>query len=139
MNKVQHNRYLSFFVLLLLVGLQGCASTNPIAAAETAEQRAYAAYGTFVIFQEKAVDLVGEESISDDVKLRIIAAEEQAKPVADGLLEAYVEFLAIKAEFNAGDTSEERLVAAANSLNDWVTRLAPMVNELIRTLNQGAE
>ncbi len=138
MRQLLYDRYLSFFVLLLLVGLQGCASTNPIAAAETAEQRAYAAYGTFVIFQEKAVDLVGEESIPSDVRLRIIAAEERAKPVADSLLDAYVEFLAVKAEFNAGDTSQERLVAAANSLDDWIARLAPMINELIRTL-QGAE
>lgn len=138
MRQLLYNRYLSFYVLLLLVGLQGCASTNPIAAAETAEQRAYAAYGTFVIFQEKAVDLVGEESISSNVRLRIIEAEERAKPVADSLLDAYVEFLAVKAEFNAGNTTQERLVAAATSLDDWVTRLAPMINELIRTL-QGAE
>ena len=138
MRQLLYNRYLSFYVLLLLVGLQGCASTNPIAAAETSEQRAYAAYGTFVIFQEKAVDLVGEESISSNVRLRIIEAEERAKPVADSLLDAYVEFLSVKAEFNAGNTSRERFVAAANSLDDWVTRLAPMVNELIRTL-QGAE
>ena len=134
MKQLLYNRYLSFFVLLLLVGLQGCASTNPMAAAETAEQRAYAAYGKFVIFQEKAADLVEEESISDDVKLGIIQAEEQAKPVADGLLESYAEFIAIKAEFDAGETSEERLVAAANSLNDWVTRLAPLINELVRNL-----
>ena len=138
MRQLLYNRYLSFYVLLLLVGLQGCASVNPIAAAETAEQRAYAAYGTFVIFQEKAVDLVGEESISSAVRLRIIAAEERAKPVADSLLDAYVTFLAVKAEFNAGNTSQERYVAAATSLDDWITRLAPMVNELIRTL-QGAE
>lgn len=138
MRQLLYNRYLSFYVLLLLVGLQGCASTNPIAAAETAEQRAYAAYGTFVIFQEKAVDLVGEESISSNVRLRIIEAEERAKPVADSLLDAYVEFLAVKAEFNAGNTTQERLVAAATSLDDWVARLAPMINELIRTL-QGAE
>ncbi len=138
MRQLLYDRYLSFFVLLLLVGLQGCASTNPLAAAETSEQRAYAAYGTFVIFQEKAVDLVGEESIPSDVRLRIIAAEDRAKPVADNLLDAYVEFLVVKAEFNAGNTSQDRLVVAANSLDDWVTRLAPMVNELIRTL-QGAE
>jgi hypothetical protein len=115
MTQLLYNRYLSFYVLLL-----------------------YAAYGTFVIFQEKAVDLVGEESIPSDVRLRIIEAEDRAKPVADSLLNAYVEFLAVKAEFNAGNTSEERLVAAATSLDGWITRLAPMVNELIRTI-QGAE
>ncbi len=138
MRQLLYNQYLAFFTLLLLVGLQGCASTNPIGAAETAEQRAYAAYGTFVIFQEKAADLVEDENIPDGVKLPIIQAEERAKPVADSLIEAYVEFIAIKAEFDAGETSEERLIAAANSLNDWVTRLAPLVNELVRNI-KGAE
>lgn len=138
MKQLVYNRYLSFFVLLLLIGLQGCASTNPIGAAETAEQRAYAAYGTFVIFQEQAVELVEDENIPDAAKLSIIEAEEQAKPVADSLLDAYVNFIAIKAEFDAGETSQDRLIAAANSLDDWVNRLAPLINELVRNI-KGAE
>jgi hypothetical protein len=114
--------------------LQGCAGTNPIAAAETPEQRAYAAYGTFVIAQETAADLVEDTAIPRGVKLRIIAAEERAQPVAESMLEAYMEFLIIKAEFDAGDTSEQRLTIAARELDDWVTQLAPLVAELLRNV-----
>ncbi len=133
-----HNRYFAFFALLLLVGLQGCAGTNPIAAAETPEQRAFAAYGTFVIFQEKGADLAEQANLPRSVRLAIVNAEERAKPVADNLLDAYTEFLIVKAEFDAGETSQDRLMIASRSLNDWVTRLAPLMNELVRSV-KGAE
>lgn len=120
--------------LLLLTALAGCQSANPIAAAETPEQRAYAAYGTFVIAQETAADLVEDTAIPRGVKLRIIAAEERAQPVAESMLEAYMEFLIIKSEFDAGDTSEQRLTIAARELDDWVTQLAPLVAELLRNV-----
>ena len=122
------------WLLLWLVALSGCQSANPMRPAETPEQRAYAAYGTFVIAQETAADLVEQENIPRGVRLRIIQAEERAKPVADSLLDAYTEYLIIKAEFDAGDTSEQRLVIAAESLDDWVTQLAPLVAELLRNV-----
>lgn len=127
-------QYQAFFILLLLVGLQGCAGSNPIAAAETNEQRAYAAYGTFVIMQEKAADLVEQTNLSSGVKLRIIGAEERAKPVADSLLDAYTQYLVVRAEYEAGQTSEEKFIIAANSLDNWVTQLVPLLNELIRNV-----
>lgn len=122
------------WLMLWLFALAGCQSANPVRVAETPEQRAYAAYGTFVIAQETAADLVEDASIPDGVRLRIISAEERAKPVADSLLDAYTEFLIVRAEFNAGDTSERRLVIAAESLDDWVTQLAPLVAELFRNI-----
>lgn len=126
------------WLFLWLFALAGCQSANPMRAAETPEQRAYAAYGTFVIAQETAADLVERDTIPRGVRLRIIQAEERAKPVADSLLDAYTEFLIVKAEFEAGDTSEQRLVIASENLNDWVTQLAPLVAELLRNV-KGAE
>ena len=129
-------RYAGF--LLWLFALAGCQSANPIGAAETSEQRAYAAYGTFVIAQETAADLVEQQNIPRGVRLRIIQAEERAKPVADSLLDAYTEFLIVKAEFDAGDTSEQRLIVASNNLDGWITQLAPLIAELFRNI-KGAE
>jgi len=126
------------WILLWAIALAGCQSANPIKAAETTEQRAYAAYGTFVIVQEKAADLVEQQNIPRSVRLQIIQAEERAKPVADSLLDAYTEFLVVRAEFEAGQTSEQRFVIASERLDDWVTQLAPLVNELIRNI-KGAE
>lgn len=126
------------FWMVPLLFIAGCQNANPVKAAETTEQRAYASYGTFVIFQEKAADLVEQPGLSNGVKLRIINAEAAAKPVADNLLDAYTEFLVIKAQFDAGETTQDKLVIASNNLDGWVTQLAPLVNELIRNL-KGAE
>ncbi len=127
------------WLMLWLFALAGCQGANPIKAAETPEQRAYAAYGTFVIAQETAADLVEDASIPDGVRLRIIQAEERAKPVADSLLDAYMGFLIVKAEFDAGETTEQRLVTAANELDDWVTQLAPLISELLRNIRGARE
>lgn len=122
------------WMLLAMVMLSGamCQGVNPVAEAETNEQRAYAAYGTFVIFQEKAVDLVNLPSISDSVKLRIIQAEELAKPVADDLLDAINEVEDIREQLAAGETTADRVLIASNNLNNWINRLLPLVNNLIR-------
>jgi hypothetical protein len=114
--------------------MTGCASSNPIKAADTAEQKAYAAYGTFVIFQEKAVDLAELDTVSNSIKLRIIDAENRAKPVADSLLDAINEYNVIRAEVDAGETSSDRLVVVSNNLNSWINRLMPLVNELVRNV-----
>lgn len=127
------------WLMLWLFALAGCQSANPMKAAETPEQRAYAAYGTFVIAQETAADLVEDASIPDGVRLRIIQAEERAKPVADSLLDAYMGFLVIKAEFEANETTEARFIAASRELDDWVTQLAPLINDLLRNIRGAKE
>jgi hypothetical protein len=126
------------WLMLWLFALAGCQTANPLAAAETSEQRAFAAYGTFVILQETAADLVEDPAIPRGAKLRIIQAEERAKPVADSLLDAYTAFLIVRAEFDAGETSQERLASASRELDGWITKLAPLINEIIRNI-KGAQ
>jgi hypothetical protein len=69
---------------------------------------------------------------------RLIQAEERAKPVADSLLVAYTAFLIVKAEFDAGETSEQQFAIASKELNSWISELAPLMNELIRNI-KGAQ
>lgn len=136
-NAVVDVRYVLLLILALALG--GCKSANPVAAAETPEQRAYAAYGTFVIFQEKAADIVEDTAIPRGVRLSVAQAEQRARPVAESLIATYVELIEVKAEFDAGDPgAEARVLQVSASLNDWVTRLAPLVNELVRNV-RGAE
>lgn len=127
----QTRQYFAFFTLLLLIGLQGCASSNPVARAETVEQKAYAAYGSFVIAQEQAAKLVSSGQLSNSSIIRIGQAEERAKGVADSLIPAVLEFQEVKAEFEAGGTGESRFVSAMNNLNNWAERLLPLVNNLL--------
>ena len=128
---VQTRQLFAFYCLLLIVGLQGCASSNPIARAETVEQKAFAAYGSFVIAQEQAAKLVSSGQLSNNAIINIGRAEERAKEVADSLIPAVLEFQEIRAEFEAGGTGESRYISAMNNLNNWAERLLPLVNNLL--------
>ena len=111
---------------------------NPIAKAETTEQRAFATYGTFVIIEEQAAKLVSSGQLSDSAVRAIARADAQVKSVADSLLNATLEFTVIRAGFEAGETGEERFVRAMNELNSWVERARPLIANLI-TAVRGAE
>jgi hypothetical protein len=131
-------QFQTFYLLAIMLLLQACAGANPIAKAETTEQRAFATYGTFVIIEEQAAKLVSSGQIPDSAVRAIARADAQVKPVADSLLDATLEFAVIKAEFEAGATGEERFVRAMNELNSWVERARPLIANLISAV-KGAE
>jgi len=120
----------ALLLLVVMLALQACGTANPLARAETAEQKAYAAYGTFVIIEEQAAKLVSSGEIPRSAVVQIGDADARAKPVADSLLDAVLEYQSIQAEFEAGGVGQDRLIAAANNLDNWVTRLTPLVNNL---------
>jgi len=131
-------QFQTFYLLAIMLLLQACAGANPIAKAETTEQRAFATYGTFVIIEEQAAKLVSSGQISDSAVRAIARADSQVKSVADSLLDATLEFTVIRAEFEAGGTGEEQFVRAMNELNSWVERARPLIANLISAV-QGAE
>jgi hypothetical protein len=137
MNMIQQRAY-NIYLLAIVLALQACAITDPIAKADTLEQKAFATYGTFVIFEEQAAKLVSSGELSDSAVRAIGRADERAKPVVDSLIAAAVEFAAIKAEYEASGEGEERFIAAMNELNVWVSRAAPLVDNLIAAI-EGAE
>lgn len=135
---VQTRQLFAFYCLLLLIGLQGCASSNPLAQAETVEQKAYAAYGSFVIAEEQAAKLISSGQLNNRQTIAIGRADERAKAVVDDLLVAVLEFEDIKAEFEAFGTGEQRYVNAMNSLNNWTERLVPLISNLLASV-RGAQ
>lgn len=135
---VQTRQLFAFYCLLLLIGLQGCAASNPLAQAETVEQKAYAAYGSFVIAEEQAAKLISSGQLNNSQTIAIGRADERAKAVVDDLLAAVLEFEEIKAEFGEFGSGEQRYVNAMNSLNNWTERLVPLINNLLAAV-RGAE
>ena len=111
-------------------GIYACTTINPISKAETIEQKAYATYGTFVIFEEQAAKLVSSGTLPDNVSLAIIEADERAKGVADSLLDATMEFIKIKSQLAAGETTQEQLDIAVANLDSWINRAVPLINSL---------
>jgi len=126
------------FLLVMMLVLQACAASNPIARADTVEQKAYATYGTFVIIEEQAAKLVSSGRLPRSAVIAIGQADERAKPVADSLLDATLEFTVIKAEYEANGEGQDRFVAAMNGLNGWVSRAQPLIANLISAV-KGAE
>ena len=114
-------------MLFVVLALQACANANPIAQANTLELRAYAASGTYNIFQAKGLELIQTGNLPDNVSLRLIAAEERATPVVDSLDRALEEFESVRAEIADGTSSQEKYVIVAQRLNSWLERALPLI------------
>lgn len=80
-------RFIYIAVLTASVLLAGCP-INPVKQAETFEQKAFALYGTYVIFQGKAAELVQDATVPERVKQGLRDADKVAYPVAESLVDA---------------------------------------------------
>lgn len=120
----------SLIAVALLIVLQGCAN-NPITAAKTIDQKAYALYGTFVVFEEQAVAIVVSPATPSTVKDAIRKADNIAKPVADGLLVAVRQYLVVQRQLAAGTTTNDKLAIATANLEKWVTQGEPAIRNLV--------
>lgn len=80
--------------IIMSVSLAACSGINlqinPFGPADSLEQRAFAAYGAFVVAEEQAVILVRDKRIPVSVRKAIQQADRVAKPAADALLQAAV-------------------------------------------------
>ena len=118
-------------VLTVLATLGACASLNPVSKADTAEQKAYALYGTFVVFEEQAAKLVSSSEVPENVKQALRDADKAAKPAADSLLDGVQQVLTVKRELAAGTTTNEKLSIAVANLAGWYASAKPKVESLV--------
>jgi hypothetical protein len=109
------------------LALVACESINPVGAADTLEQRAYAVYGTYVIFAEKAADLAENDALPRSIRLGLVEAEERTSPVIASLLNAVQEMQTL-------NNSTTR-----TSLEGWVDRALPLINDLVRSVKGAQE
>jgi len=118
-----------FSILLAVLALAACAS-NPTSVATDAEQKAFAAYGTFVVFEEAGAKLVSDPTVSATVKSAIVAADAKAKPTADALLKAAQDYIAAQATVKAGGSQNVLTTASAN-LATWTLQAENDVTALV--------
>jgi len=114
----------------------GCATVSPMAPAQTAEQRAFALYGTFVVAEETAADLVQLPGLGAAQKAAIKDADAKAKPVADALMDAAREVFKIRGELEAGATTNDKLAVAVANLERWVGEATPKVQALVDSVRR---
>lgn len=120
--------------ILATVVLTACQSLNPIAVAETSEQRAYALYGTFVIFEEQAAKIVQAPEVPDAVKRSLRDADAVAKPAVDAMIVLVDDVLKVKAEVQAGTSDTERLRVITAKLESWYFSTKPKVLDLVNAV-----
>lgn len=117
--------------ILLLLAVSAC-TLNPVRHAETVEQKAYALYGTFVIFEEQAAALIKNPSIPADFKKELKKADGVAKPMADSLLDATLGIAQVREELKRGDTTEAKLKIAIENLDRTIVRTEPAIRNLVQ-------
>jgi len=116
-----------------LVTLHGCVA-NPLAAAKTIDQKAYALYGTFMAFEEVGATIVQAPAVPEVVKAAIRKADRIAKPVADSLLSALKQYVVIQQQLAVGATTNDKLAIATANLEKWVRDAEPLIQDLVKAV-----
>lgn len=111
---------------------------NPVAAAQTLDQRAYALLNVYAAVIEEATDIVRDPVVPLGFKRALGQAERVATPAAETLEIAFAAYLRARADFDAassdGQAALERaaiaLAIAAQRLNEAVAAAQAPVGEL---------
>lgn len=136
--------------LVITLGVITAACTvNPVREAETYEQKAFALYGTYVIFQGKAAELVQSPTVSEPVKKALRDADRVAYPAAETLVDAATTVADIREiidtcrtleapETNPActPTNEQRLANAITNLSTIYFKAQPIVLKLVATVKE---
>lgn len=128
--------FYGMFVVLFAIAVNACTSINPISAADSVEQRAYATYGTYVIARERASELTSPASdVSEDVQRAILRAESRASPLVDDLSEAFQEYVVIRSRYESGESTLESLSRASSRLDEAVAASGDVVQEFRKAIS----
>src|SRR5688572_30912715 len=128
-------------VAVAMAVLTACTA-NPVREANTFEQKAYALYGTYVIFQGKAAELVQDSAVSEKVKQVLRDADKASYPMAEGLVDAAMEVSRIREILNqcpmqpepdpaCVPTNEQRLANATLNLSSIYFGAQPILLNLV--------
>lgn len=123
-------------VIATLIGLSGC---KVLQAGDTIEQKSYALYGSFVVFEEQAAKLVQEPEVPESIKEVLRDADSEAKPLADALLDAAGEVVLIKQALAEGKTTEEKVNIAIQNLSTRYYSAKPKIDRLRSLVTKEAE
>lgn len=115
--------------------LPGCASVTEISAvaqAETTQQRAFALYGTFVVLEERAADMIADRSIPKTVRQRIQQLDKITKPAADIVFDLASQLNTARRTLDApGGATSAKVAALTTQLAGAINTLAPRVSALV--------
>lgn len=133
-------RYFLTLVMTLSVFLSGCAGYNPVAVAQTPEQKADAVYATFVLFEQRAVSLAERSGTPQSVINSLARADRVVKPIMDSLQAAVSEVERVRADIaTGGDSTQDMLVVVTLNLEKWLIEAAPALQALIDAVTSASD
>jgi hypothetical protein len=91
------------------------AISNPVDAAQTPDQRAYALLGSYAALVETATDIVRDPSVPIEAKRALGRAEAVATPTAQALEAAFAAYLRARNGFEAASGGDQSSVSRAAS------------------------
>ncbi len=128
---------LGLVVTFICLDLFGCQN-NPITVAKTPLQRAYAAYGEFVILEEQAAHLTQDPTTPRQIKNIIATADSRAKPSADALLSAVLDYESASKSLSTGTGTPEKLAITESNLEHWLTQANTDITVLVSAVKGAA-
>lgn len=134
MKRIYSSPYFLWGILLAVVALtilSACQTPSPVKEAQTLDQKAYASYGTFVVWEEQAALLSQDPATPPSVKSALAKADAAAKPLADHLLDAVKVYENVSAQLAAGTTTAEKVAIATADLQSWLNEATPAITGLV--------
>lgn len=106
---------MKFLIALTLLTLTACSGMS-------LQSRAEATYGSFVVTEKSAAELIQSPNVPDSTKVKIQAADTAAKPVADALLAAILGYRVSPAN---ADALQRALSVAIPAIATFAKETAP--------------
>lgn len=122
---------------VMSLGLMGCESLG-LTKGQTPEQRAAALLGDFNLYQRASLQVGNDATVVPEVRKAVLDAAIAAKPAADSLDSALLDYRSIKRQLDAGTTTNDKASIAAANLQGWIQKVTPLVTQL-RSLVEGAK
>lgn len=139
---------LKHYLLIAALTLMGCAGTNPVKPAIDSgkpELIAYALEGSYTIVQGKALEVAKDPATPQEVRNVLADIDAKANPLLDSARPLATEAEAIRKEVETCggasecDTKEAKLASLLTQLNGILTRVSPLINDLIAAIKGGAQ
>lgn len=142
LNRVRfQNVFLMWMFFAMVFALQACALREPFQAAETAEQKVYAAYGSYAIVLDQVAEFTNPENdaVPQEARIEVAEASLRVEDVAAKVREGYKDYVRERDAFKEGATTQSALEIALANLNRWATDLQVAVAGLVASLAGGSQ
>lgn len=143
---IKHPMRAALLALFMVTALPSCASVqlaNPVAAARTLDQQAYAVLDTYAVLVEEATKVVADPNVPIGVKRALGQAERVATPATQVVESALAAYIRARADFEAASgqsqtalqRASDALSIAGQRLSQAIAAASPAISELQSLVN----